>query len=314
MSDRLNDEGYVLVVGSSGLDMVCRSRDELRYGTSNPGVLRISPGGVARNVAENIARLGMNVSLITAVGDDPQGEQLLKQTADAGVDIEHSMVIPDCPTGTYLAILGHDGSLHLGMDSMQVTAAIEPKHLRERKELFKDAALLFVDANLPSGTLKTAFSLAWRAGVPIAADPTSVSLAPALRDHLERLWLITLNEAEAETLCDHPVPHADRESAIEAARHIVSEGVDVAIITMAEFGLSYATANSSGHVPAVKTEIVDPTGAGDALSAAVIFALLNNIPIDEAVMLGASAAARTLRTTGTVIPDLSLEMLYEELL
>ena len=73
MSDLLNDEGYVLVVGSSGLDMVCRSRDELRYGTSNPGKLRISPGGVARNVAENIARLGMQVSLITAVGDDPQG-------------------------------------------------------------------------------------------------------------------------------------------------------------------------------------------------------------------------------------------------
>jgi pseudouridine kinase len=90
-------------------------------------------------------------------------------------------------------------------------------------------------------------------------------------------------------------------------------GVDIAIITMAEFGLGYADANRSGHVPALYTEIVDPTGAGDALTAAVIFALLNDIPLDEAVRLGLSAAALTLRSPGTVAADLSIEKLYDGL-
>jgi pseudouridine kinase len=125
--------------------------------------------------------------------------------------------------------------------------------------------------------------------------------------------MITPNETEASALCPHPVPHADREQALDAARHLVSQGVEAAVVTMAEFGVAYATAQTSGHVPAVKTEILDPTGAGDALAAAILFALQNSIPIDEAVRLGASAAALTLRTSGSVVPDLSIERLYDQL-
>ena len=305
--------GYVLVIGSAGLDIVGRANADLHIGTSNPSNLRMSFGGTARNVAENLARLGTDVALITAVGDDSQGKQLLAQTSETGVDVDHALVVPDQPTGTYLAILDNQGNLHLGMDDMRVIDSITSEYLRQRRELFKGAVFVFVDANLPPKTLKTAISIAWRAKVPIAADPTSASLAPALLPHLERLWLITPNETEAEVLCPHPVPHADRDMAIDAARHLVSQGVDIAIITMAEFGLGYASADRSGHVPALQTEIVDPTGAGDALTAAVIFALLNDIPLDEAVRLGLSAAALTLRSSGTVAADLSIEMLYDGL-
>jgi pseudouridine kinase len=199
------------------------------------------------------------------------------------------------------------------MDDMRISGAITPAYLKERQDLFDQAAAVFVDANLPDETLNTAISLSYKAGVPIAADPTSTNLAPRLQPYLDKLWLITPNEREAEVLCPHPVPHADRDQAIDAAKHLVNKGVDIAIIAMAEFGVGYATAESTGHIPAIKTEVLDPTGAGDALSAAVIFALLNDIPIDEAVRLGVSAAALTLRSIGTVVQDLSLERLYEEL-
>ena len=313
MIPSLPSEGYVLVIGAAGLDIVGRATTDLHIGSSNPSNLRMSFGGVARNVAENLARLGMDVVLITAVGDDPQGKQLLAQISETGVNVDHTLVVPDQPTGTYLAILDHQGNLHLGMDDMRVIEAIPSEHLRQRRELFKGAATLFVDTNLPPRTLRTAISLAWRSKIPIAANPTSVSLAPTLIPHLERLWLITPNEAEAEVLCPHPVPHADRDMAIDAARHLVSQGVNIAIITMAEFGLGYAGTDSSGHVPALQTDIVDPTGAGDALTAAVIFALLNDIPLDEAVRLGLAAAALTLRSPGTVATDLSIELLYDGL-
>lgn len=306
-------DGPALVIGSAGLDLVGRALGDLQPATSNPGQLRMSPGGVARNVAENLARLGQDVVLLTAVGDDAEGRALLQETAGCGVDVGRARLIADAPTGAYLAILDTDGGLHIGMDDMRVIETIDPDFLNQQKELFKQASLVFVDANLPPRTLQTAVSLAWRSGTPIAADPTSVALAPRLSQFLKRLWLIAPNEAEAEALCPHPVPHADRERVIEAARHLVSEGVELAVITMAEFGVGYATAESSGHIPAMRTEIVDPTGAGDALAAALIYALLNEIPLDEAVRLGVSAAALTLRSPGTVAPDLSLERLYEEL-
>lgn len=313
MSETPTNEGPVLVIGSAGLDLVGRAEINLKPGISNPGKLRVSMGGVARNVAENLARLGTDVILITAVGADEQGSQLLEQTATAGVNIEHCLVVQDQNTGTYLAILDPDGNLHLGMDDMRVTAAIHPEHLRERRELFKQASAVFIDANLPEKTLRMVISIAQRSRVPVAADTTSVNLAPVLAPYLDRLWLITANEAEAEALCPIPVPHADQNSALDAARHLVAEGVDIALITMAEFGVGYATADSSGHVPALKTEITDPTGAGDALSAAVIFALLNEIPLDEAIRLGVSAATLALRSPGTVSAELSLERLYDEL-
>jgi pseudouridine kinase len=212
-----------------------------------------------------------------------------------------------------MAVLDESGNLHLALDDMRVTSAITSNHLRERRDLFKESQAVFVDANLSPKTLSTAIQLAKKADVPIAADPTSLSLAPAFTEHLQDLWLITPNEAEADALCPHPVPHADPTRAIEAARHLVSDGVDIVIVTMAEFGLGYATSSESGHLSAIQTEILDPTGAGDALTAAVIFALLNEIPVDESVRLGLAAAALTLRTSGTVVPDLSLELLYDQL-
>jgi pseudouridine kinase len=94
---------------------------------------------------------------------------------------------------------------------------------------------------------------------------------------------------------------------------LVAAGVDLALITLAEEGVVYATADASGHVPAMAADIVDTTGASDAMTAAVVFGLLNDIPIDEAVRLGASAAALTLACSDTVCVDLSLELLYDHL-
>jgi len=306
------DESQVLVIGSAGVDIVGRPSAALLDQTSNPGQVRVSFGGVARNVAENLARLGTSVALITAVGDDPQGQALLDDARQAGINTDHVLVSHEQPTGAYMAILDPVGNLHLALDEMRVVRNITPEYLRSRLELFREASMVFVDANLSPRTLSTVIQLARRAQVPIAADPTSVALAPNLTPHLDQLWLITPNEAEAEALHPESVPH-DPARATDAARQLVSRGVEIAIITMAEFGLVYATADRSGHVPAMQTEIADPTGASDALTAAVLFALLNSIPLDEAVRLGLSAAALTLRTHGTVRKDLSLELLYDQL-
>jgi pseudouridine kinase len=130
---------------------------------------------------------------------------------------------------------------------------------------------------------------------------------------LSSLHLITPNSFESAVFCDWTFDPSNRSQALEAAKHLVSQGVDIAIITLAEFGVCYATSETSGHIPAIGTEILDPTGAGDALTAAVIFALLNDIPLDDAVRLGVSAASLTLRHQGAVIADLSLEKLYDQL-
>jgi pseudouridine kinase len=306
-------ESPVLVIGGAGLDIVGQPRGELQMATSNPAQIRMSFGGVARNVAENLSRLGQPVALITAVGEDEIGDYLVKQAASTGIDVSAVCHTPDYSTGIYLGIVKTSGLLRFALDDIRATAALTPAYLRHHAGLFKDASLVFLDANLPKDTMRTVFSLAEKARLPICADPTSTSLAGRLRPYLPRLQLITPNSSEAAILCDHTFEASQRNEALEAAKCLVGQGVEVALVALAEFGVSYATSVTSGYIQAIRTKIIDPTGAGDALTATVIFALLNDIPLDDAVRLGVTAASLTLGHRGTVVPDLSLEMLYDQL-
>ena len=303
----------VLVIGGSGLDMIGRLEGELHAGTTNPANIRTSYGGVARNVAENLTRLGEATILISAVGDDHNGEQLLNQAAEAGIDISAVLCTPDHPSGAYLGVVNRDGVLQFALDDINASSAITPDYIRTQAALFKEASLVFLDANLPKDTLRTIFSLARKANIPVCADPTSIGLADRLRPYLDRLLFIAPNSGEARVLCEQPIENHHPEDAIDAANFLVAQGVDIVLVTLAEFGVVYASSETSGYIPALRTSIVDPTGAGDALSATVIYSLLNGIPLDDAIRLGVTAASLTLRHRGTVIQDLSLEMLYDQL-
>lgn len=306
-------EGPVLVIGGAGVDIVGTVKSELRRGTSNPGQVHVSYGGVARNVAENLARLGQSVSLITVIGKDDTGDRLMQDLIGAGVEVSAVLRSSKHATGSYMAIIDANGELQYALDDMRVLNELTPAFLRDHSELFKQASLLFMDANVPTKTFRTALSLARQAKLPVCADPTSLVLADRLRTFLPRFFLITPNSAEAARLCDPPQQIESREEALHAAKCLVGQGVEIAIITMAELGVCYATTETSGHISAIRTDIIDPTGVGDALTATVIYALLNNIQLDDAVRLAVSAASLKLRHKGTVVPDLSLEKIYDQL-
>jgi pseudouridine kinase len=121
--------------------------------------------------------------------------------------------------------------------------------------------------------------------------------------------VVTPNLAEAEAIlrCG-PIRTSDE--ALNAARQLVGLGVEAAVITQAESGACYATEEESGQFPAVRVEIRDTTGAGDALTAVVIFGWLNGLAISDSLQMGLRAAALTLRTVETVASELSLDQLY----
>lgn len=306
-------EGPVLVIGAAGVDIVGRLRGELQSESSTPAQIRESFGGVARNVSENLARLGQQVTLISVVGDDDAGDRLLSDIAAAGVDTEAILRTSQYSTGAYLAVINQAGALQFALDDMRALTALTPAYISQHEALFREASLLFIDANIPEKTLQRIMSLARKARLPVCADPTSAVLAHRLKPYLNRLYLFTPNSSEAAIFCEPERKITNRRQALEAAKHLVSQGVEIVYITMAEQGLCYATSETKGYIPAIRTEIVDPTGAGDALSATVIFALLNDIPLDDAVRLGVTAASLTLRYRGAVVPDLSLEKLYDQL-
>jgi pseudouridine kinase len=303
----------VLVIGAAGWDMVGRVRSDLVRNTSNPAQIRLAFGAAARNVAESLLRLGTPVTFLTVVGADESGDRLINALASAGADVDAVLHSSQYPTGSYLAVVNPNGRLEYGLDDMRVLGELSSHYIHAHEYLFARSSLVFIDTNLSKQALRAVMSVSLRLGLPVCADPTSVILASKLLPYLRRLRLVVPNIGEASVLCGSKSTLTTRKDAISAAKSIVSQGVEIAIVTMAEAGVCYATSETSGFAPSVRTEVIDPTGAGDALTAAVLFGLINQMPIDDAVRLGVAAESITLSYRGAVVPDLSLEKLYDQL-
>jgi pseudouridine kinase len=275
----------VVVVGGANVDVKARSTAPLVPATSNPGTVVRTPGGVGRNVAENLAHLGRRVALVSTVGNDPDGDWLLQETALAGVDIEP--VLRGGETGRYVAVLDHDGDLSVGVSAMAATDALGPEVLDH--DLLRSAALVVVDGNVPVTTVDAVLGL----GVRVVIDPVSVAkaerIAPLLRPD-RPVFAITPNEAELV--------------ALGSVAGLHERGVEVVWVRRGAAGSSLSTADGVVELAAPRVDPVDVTGAGDAMLAAFCHRLLAGDPLADAARAGHQAAALTVASRATVRPDL----------
>ncbi len=193
-----HDEGYVTVVGGANLDISGAPFKELIQRDSNPGLVTSSPGGVGRNIAENLARLGVPVKLLTVVGDDVNGTSLLEDTARAGVDIGQVRRVSDAPTGVYLSVLDDNGDMAVAVSSMEILKRLDAGYLRENEKTLKEGRLTVFDANLTVEALEVATGLI--AGHKMVLDPVSVTKALQVRGLLGRFYCIKPNRRESEAL------------------------------------------------------------------------------------------------------------------
>ena len=254
----------------------------------------------------------MPTALIAAVCADDFGRSILSQTEAAGVDMRAILLTYEQRSASYLAILGPDGALLAGLDDSHAARAIAPAWIDRHAALLQGAEMVVIDANIGRVTADHILDLCGAAHVPVAFEPVAWGLADRYRERVGRFMLVTPNQLEAEALSGMRV--TDVASATLAAQSIVACGTGIAVITLEHAGVVYATADEVGHVPAHAAEItVDPTGAGDALAAMIIYGLVNNIPLAECVRLGVVAAALTVASPETVAPDLSLERIYAQL-
>jgi pseudouridine kinase len=300
-----------VVVGAACLDIKGLVPDQIHPATSNPGVVRIAVGGVARNIAENLSRLGMKTTLLAAVARDPFGHQLVKHTGAVGVDVSHVLFSRESHTAAYVALFDGGERLVAAIDDTQVIQELTPRYIYDRRRLFRDARVVIVDANTPLRTAETIIRLVNRYEVPLCLDPVSYGLAARYRDLLEHFDILAAGAVEVEALTGQSL--TSRDEAAAAARSLVGRGIEIVIINLGSDGVVYASTEDNGYVPAIHCEIVDPTGATDALTAALIYGLVNDVPLDESVWLGISAATLTLQCEESVCADLSLDLVYQQL-
>jgi pseudouridine kinase len=294
----------VCVIGGANVDIHGVTYQPLRLRDSNPGTVHVCPGGVARNVAENLSRLGVDCRLVTAVGKDPHGKMLLTHGREAGIDMRFVQELESAPTSTYLAVLDRCGDMQVAVADMDIMNQLTATRLEPLRNAIGESSLLVMDANLPDD------ALAWLVNTfpehDVFADTVSTAKAMRLKPYLGTLHTLKTNPAEAEALTGFEArTPADLD---RTADWIHAHGVRRLFMTRAEDGLFYSTHNDRGHVSLEQDEshVRSTTGAGDAFLAALVYARLQGWPLEGTLQFAGAAAQLTVADRSPSSPALSL--------
>ena len=300
---------YVTVVGGMNMDIGGRPHGKLVARDSNPGTVRMSPGGVGRNIAHNMSLLGLDVRLVTAFGDDMYAQKLASVCGELGIDISQSPVIPGGHTSTYLFVNDEGGDMQLAVSDMDIYENLTPRVLQSRRQLLDGSQVVVLDTNLPAETV------AWVAKncrAPIFADPVSSAKAEKLRPVLGRLHTLKPNRIEAELLSG--VAISDDASLRRAADALLETGLHRVFISLGADGVF--AADRSGqvlHLPAPEGNIVSTTGCGDSFMAALAWAYLQGSDLERSARAGLAASTITMASADTINPAMSEEALLAHL-
>lgn len=144
-----SSEPYCVVIGGTNIDIQGFCNAAHIEKDSNPGVITRSLGGVGRNIAENLVRLGVRTELITVLGNSPAWEALISRIEHLGIGVSHSPRLADVPLPMYLCILERDGGLVSAVADMRAIERLQIEHLENQDSLLRKAACIIIDGNLP---------------------------------------------------------------------------------------------------------------------------------------------------------------------
>jgi pseudouridine kinase len=306
----LPDKRPVVCIGAANLDRKLRTIAAMQLGTSNPATAEEVYGGVARNIAENLARLNLPTALLTALGDDSAGRALQDHAESAGIDTRGTLKLPETATGTYTAILDAHGEMVVALADMALYDRITPDFLASRQPQRSAAAMTVVDLNLPADSIAILLASAHADNVPLIIVAVSQPKMARLPAGLSGLRLLILNRGELETRAGRALP---TEADVRAAcNEIQAQGARDVIVTCGSQGVFHTRGGELVWLAAHQVDVVDVTGAGDAFSAAVCWSLYQgSADLTLACRRGLKVAAMTLETPDTVSPMLAADVLDE---
>ena len=288
----------VLVIGAALLDVHARSRANVVHGTSNPARMMSTPGGVGRNIAENLARLGTRVSLVALVGPDDAGDRVLRETAEAGVDVSLVMTGPE-PTGTYLAVLDRDGELVIALSDLTGTEGLTPERLSAVASAIEEAPYVVVDGNLPQRVVAWILERAASGGARVVLDPVSVPKAALLAPVVAQGHPIAVVTPNVDEL--GPLSGGDA----DPLRWLHDHGVQTVWTRLGARGSQLSSTGGRVEIVGHPVNAIDVTGAGDSMTAGLVSALLAGAELATAAAYGQAVAELTVASPHTVRPDLT---------
>lgn len=305
----IEPKNKVVVIGGSNMDILGTPFQSLKLYDSNPGTVTTSPGGVGRNIAENMARLGLATVLLSCVGDDLYGQKLIKATKSVGVDVHYVKHSIANMTSTYISILEKDGDMKIALSDMNTAAEIDIPYIIEHSELIKNSTFTIVDTNLEQPVID--YLLKSFPTVRFLVDTVSSAKAKKIKHLFPHIFCIKPNLIEASLLSEQDI--RDNADIHKALLFFSNQGVKYPIITLGQKGVAYLNKDKLVIDKAAPVKVTNSNGAGDAFTAGLAYGFLNDWSIKDTIAAAQIMARCTLESQRTVSSKIN-ESLFANLI
>lgn len=294
----------VICIGAALVDELFHATEELLLATTNNAAVTKTAGGVSRNIAHQLAILGVPVQLITVVGNDSDGDWLKSMCKKAGVQLD-AAITTEGLSGKYTGVLGVDGSLFTAFLTNAANHLITPSHLEKNKDLLLTASFLLADANISVESAEWLLAFSKETGIPFIIEPVSVPPARKFRQcNLDGLFMITPNEDELPVLCQD----GDAMTQLQV-EELFGRGVKNVWLHNGKQGSVLYTKEGALALHAPNIDVVDCTGAGDGSLSG--FLLGKHLSFDDArcMKLAHTLSAEILQVNGAIATHLNQQTL-----
>ena len=300
---------YVCVVGGANNDLQGFPNGIFKPCDSNPGFIKVSAGGVGRNISENLERMGCRTKLITAIGDDLYGNKIRLEAESTNIDMSDTFVIKGQSTSTYMCILDQDGEMVAAISQMDIYNHLTVDMIKTKKSVIENSRVCVLDTNLREDVINYILNNCRK--VDFFVDTVSTTKAMKIKKNIGRFHTLKLNKIEAEMLSDIRINGL--EDLPKVVQFFLSKGVSQVFITLGKEGVYYSDGKIMNHLPQPEIKLVNATGAGDAYMAALVFSYLEGYEINFSAKFATAAAILALSHENTINPNINLDAINDKM-
>ena len=300
---------YILVFGVSICDIIGFTKKNYRPYDSNPGSVKVSFGGVCRNIAENMAKIGLNTKFISVVGNDMNGMNMIEHSKKISMDMSESLIIEGEATPTYLAILDESGEMVSAVVDLTITNNFTKEFILSKADVIRGADYMVVDADNPS-TLQFLLT-EFHQETKFILDPVSAAKACKIKDTIQYFHTVKPNRHEAEVLCGFEIVSIS--DVRKAGEYFRQKGVKNVFISLDAEGIYYHNGVEEGILKAKGVSVVNVTGAGDALVAGIGYGYMNQLSMAETVKYAVTMSSIAISHVDTINPNMCTDFVLHHM-
>ncbi len=297
----------ITVIGAANIDLIGYPKYKLIYKDANIGNIETILGGVGRNIAENLARLGFEVEFLSVFGQDDFSKRLIESCDKLGIKTNNSLFLQNRNTSTFMAIMDIHNDMALALNAMEIYNDIPDSFILDNLQIINKNDCCILETNMPKSILELVTDKL--PNIRFALDAVSGKKALKAKTILNKLNILKCNLLEAELLSDIKVEN--KYDYKKLVNYFTSLGVNKVFITLGDEGIIYGDKNGFYQFEIKPIKPLNTIGAGDSFMAGLLYGETNNYDIHKMVEFASACAKITIQHKNTVNPDLNEQLILK---